>query len=120
MPKSDDEIRILHSKHIETTKNFSLFQAFYDGHRLAESEKESEIALLSSSNLSLKQAAKHSAEKYEKLVERLKLQLNILYLNIPTGTVDAFEMIKLVKNHYESLESLITEIEGGDNGKAEG
>ena len=51
MPKSDDEIRILHSKHIETTKNFSLFQAFYDGHRLAESEKESEIALLSSSNL---------------------------------------------------------------------
>ena len=58
--------------------------------------------------------------KYRKLVEGLKLQLNILYFNIPTGTVDAFEMIKLVKNHYESLESLITEIEGGDNGKAEG
>ena len=69
------------------------------GYRLAESSEES---------------------KYRKLVEGLKLQLNTLYFNIPTGTVDAFEMIKLVKNHYESLESLITEIEGGDNGKAEG
>lgn len=108
MPKSDDEIRILHSKHIETTKNFSLFQAFYDGHRLAESEKESEIALLSSSNLSLKQAAKHSAEKYEKLVERLKATQNIP-MSLNSGYVK-----------WSVIESLITEIEGGDNGKAEG
>ena len=95
MPKSDEEIERMRQEFNPYADN----DGFRDGYRLAESEKDS---------------------KYEKLVEGLKLQLNILYFNIPTGTVDAFEMIKLVKNHYESLESLITEIEGGDNDKAEG
>ena len=88
------------------------------GYRIAESEVDGTIELLSSSNLQLKRdaqffiaEAKKHREKYEKLVEGL----GKLERTLTLGETEQFYDVR-----YDAIESLITEIERGDNGKAEG
>ena len=121
MPKSDEEIMVeceqFYWKDREAQDVVDPATFAVACYRLAESEKESEIALLSSSNLSLKQAMKAVAEKaeadrkkYDKLVEGLR--------DLPKGEIRSngkggqLLMPPEYVLSYSAIESLITEIEG--------
>ena len=107
MPKSGRDLLVLSRREMEKYVDMGHFQDPHTalpylveghqlGYRLAESEKESE---------------------YEKLVEGLR--------NLPKGEIRSngkggqLLMPPEYVLSYSAIESLITEIEGGDNGKAE-
>lgn len=46
----------------------------------------------------------------EMIKDNLKGLRDELYNNIPTGKVDAFSLVKVIKNHINSLDALIDAI----------
>lgn len=55
-----------------------------------------------------------------KILDELTQLRDELYNNLPTGKLDAFELIKVVKKHIEELDSLIGYYEAVSKGAVKG
>lgn len=43
----------------------------------------------------------------ELIIEELEILRNELYNNMPTGKVDSFELIRIIKNHIEEIDVIL-------------